>query len=311
MTLMLAALSVLIWMRLMSFFNDRARRTAPSRRALKVAGVATLAFSLVISIAPALVLAAPGIGGSGGTCGNGGSGGAGGGGNAGTVKVHDATTNLEAGETANEPWVCSFWIGFYTTDTPQTGAWQVVSWPPTGDQSVVATGDYDTSGDGVDTTVVFSLAEGHYRLEWEAAANMTSKHKTFWVACEPEDELVDPSNDPAASDEESPSVASSPSGEASPSQDESQPSDEALPSNGEESAPADPEQEVQAGNPEQGSHPGTSGGHQAPAQDGPSALPDTATSTSTKQSGVLATIGVLLILAAHAGTRRQRTLPSA
>jgi hypothetical protein len=38
-------------------------------------------------------------------------------------------------------------------------------------------------------------------------------------------------------------------------------------------------------------------------------LPDTAIPVS--QSGVLATIGVLLITAAHAGTRRERDLPPA
>jgi hypothetical protein len=38
-------------------------------------------------------------------------------------------------------------------------------------------------------------------------------------------------------------------------------------------------------------------------------LPDTATPYT--ESGVLAAIGVLLILAAHAGNRRQRQLPAA
>ena len=50
------------------------------------AGVATIAFSLVVSIAPAM--AAKG-GNADGNSGNG---------NAGVVKIHDATTDLEAGE---------------------------------------------------------------------------------------------------------------------------------------------------------------------------------------------------------------------
>jgi hypothetical protein len=54
------------------------------------------------------------------------------------------------------------------------------------------------------------------------------------------------------------------------------------------------EQDVQAGNPTGGSGP---------------MLPDTA--LPINQSGVLATIGVLLILAAHVGTRRERQLPAA
>ena len=349
------------------FVNDRIKRTAPSRRALTVAGVATLVFSLVVSIGPAL--AAPGA-----------NGGNGGGGNAGTVKIHDATTNLEAGETGNEPWVCSFFIGFYTTGVAETGDWQVVSWPPTGDGTIILTGSYDTTGDGVDTTAVFGLAEGHYRLEWQAIADNNLKHKTFWVDCEevveqeesspspepsptqvestpsddpspsqeestPSDDEspsqeASPSADPSPSQEEStPSDDESPSEEASPSQEESTPSDDESPSqeaspSQEESTPSDgespsadpspsqdeepsspdpdqePEGEVKAGNPDHGFGSGT-GGHQAPAEGGVSALPDTATSTPVTESGVLATIGVLLILVAHAGTRRVRTLPSA
>ena len=378
--------------------NDRAKRTTPSRRALTVAGVATLVFSLVVSIGPAL--AAPG--------------GNGGGGNAGTVKIHDATTNLEAGETGNEPWVCTFWIGFYTTGAAETGDWQVVSWPPTGDGTVVTTGSYDTTGDGADTTEVFSIAEGHYRLEWQAITDTTSKHKTFWVACEDEDveEGVDPSEEASPSeepspsqdestpsddespseepaprgrvhpsddepratslrpartspprrdespseepspsqdestpsddespseepspsqDESTPSDDESPSEEPSPSQDESTPSDDESPSeepspSQDESTPSDdespseepsldpsqqPEQDVKGGNPDHHGI-GSGGGAQgAPAEGGSSVLPDTATSTPTSESGVLATIGVLLILVALAGTRRERTLPSA
>jgi len=53
------------------------------------------------------------------------------------------------------------------------------------------------------------------------------------------------------------------------------------------------EQDVQSGN---------SGG-------GSDFLPDTAIPVT--ESGVLATIGLLLILAAHAGSRRERQLPAA
>src|SRR4029079_11577060 len=111
---------------------DRAQRHN-SRRALMAAGVATIAFSLVVSIAPAMA-ARPG--------------------NVTTVKIHDAATALEAAEQGNEPHVCELWVGFYASDDADTGTWQVLSWPPTGDGSIVASGTYDTSPDGVDASGV-------------------------------------------------------------------------------------------------------------------------------------------------------------
>ncbi len=134
------------------FRTDRLERPN-SRRALMVAGVVTVAFSLIVSIAPAM--AAKG-GNSNGSNGNG---------NAGVAKIHDATTDLEAGEQANEPWVCAFWVGFYASNPTEAGTWQVLSWPPTGDGTVVASGTYDTTGDGVDATGEVALADGHYRLD--------------------------------------------------------------------------------------------------------------------------------------------------
>jgi hypothetical protein len=303
--------------------TDRANRTL-SRRTLTAAGITTLAFSLIVSIGPAL--AAPGGNGNG----NGNA-------NAGTVKIHDADTSTEA--TGNDPYVCAFWIGF-SSDSGEAGVWQVLGVPPTGDGSVAASGAYDTNGDGFEATAVLTLPNGHYRLDW-TANGANAKHKTFWVACEDEgsSDEVAPSDDAAPSDASSPSEESTPSDEEAdpeggassedeipsedeaPSQDEApsedeapasdseQPSDESTPDNGADEHAGDPgasqqpEGQVKSGTSRDGESGGTGSG-----------IPDTATAAdvvNTGLSGILAAIGVLLIVVAHAGTRRERTLPTA
>jgi hypothetical protein len=341
--------------------NDRTKRMTSTRRALTVAGMATIAFSLIVSIGPAI--AAQGGNGTNVT-----SGAANGGGNAGTVKIHDAASTLEAGEVGNEPWVCEFWIGFYATDTAEIGTWHVLSWAPTGDGSIVASGSYDTGDDGVDTTSTLAPVEGHYRLEWQAVGDHTVKHKTFWVECvesavvgdsspaaaaspgedesTPSDGDVGPSDEEVATptDEESTPTdqesapsdeESTPSDEeaATPTDDESTPTDQESAPSDEESTPSDeeaatptddesgeqggsgqePEGQVKGGNPDSSPATGSDAVDPAVASGGAAALPDTAIPVNipVRQSGVLATIGVLLIIAAHAGTRRTRQLPSA
>ncbi|HEX6128428.1 MAG TPA: hypothetical protein VF071_05325 [Candidatus Limnocylindria bacterium] len=302
--------------------SDRGRKLTPTRRALAVAGAATLAFSLVLSIGP--VLAA-----------------------AGTLKVHDAATGLEV---SNRAHVCSFFVAFHGSDPELVGTWDLLSWPPGGDGSVVDSGPFDTSGDGVDVTGTLSPAPGHYRIRW-SASNDT---KTFWVDADCTEETnsepsgdgssdpspssgtdpshqADPSDDASPSSDPSPSSGTDPSHQADPSDDaspSSDPSPSTDPSQGvdpsnEANASSDPdpstaadpsddpapsqdvapvdeensgqvEQDVQAGNPTGGSG---------------SLLPDTA--LPINESGVLATIGILLILAAHVGTRRERQLPAA
>jgi hypothetical protein len=274
----------------------------PSRRALSIAGIATLALSLAMSIGPA-VGANP---------------------NSGAVKVHDASTGLEAATQGNEPWVCSFWVTFTTTDVAEAGSWQLMSWPPTGDGTVLFAGVYDTSGDGEASTDTLSPAAGHYRFEWQVTGDNNSKNKTLWVADDctadassPSQE-TSPSEEAAPSEEASPSQETSPSQEAAPSQEtspsqeaapsqETSPSQEAAPSTEPTASPA-PEQEVQHGNPPVSSP--AESGVAAPATGGVvPVLPDTAIPVS--ESGVLATIGVMLIIAAHMGSRRKRSLPTA
>lgn len=318
------------------FRTDRLERPG-SRRALMVAGVATIAFSLIVAIAPAM--AARGGNGNGNNSDNGN-----GNGNAGVAQVHDATTDLEAPVSGNEPWVCTFWVGFYASNPTEAGTWQIVSWPPTGDGTVVASGSYDTAGDGFDQTSDLSVAEGHYRLTWQTASDPNAKQKTFWVECEGTESNSDPTDEAAPSDaaaptdEESPTEEATPTGQATPTEeaapsgeesvlgeeqtpptDESEPSGEAAPTD--EASPAEenpdatdeaaptPEEGILAGNPNPVASPEAPEGDAAPAGNGATELPDT--SLPVQPSGVLATIGVLLIIAAHVGTRRARLLPAA
>ena len=243
----------------------------PSRRALLAAGVATIAVSMVLSIAP--VIAANGNGNS-GNAGNGG-------GNAGTIKIHDATTGLETAENDNDPHVCAFWVAFYAPDPFESGTWQLLSWAPTGDGSVVESGNYDTTGDGLDATSTLSPDPGHFRFEWAAAGENNSKHKTLWV-------------DETCGEDETP-----------PNEDETPPSQNSVPpSQGQ--TPPNQDQEGESGILAGNSNPVV----ENPAPDGAVAtggatttLPDT--SIPLGSSGVLAAMGLLLIVAAHAGTRRR------
>jgi hypothetical protein len=259
-------------------------RIAPTRRAMAFAGAGTIAFSLVLSIGPVL-------------------------GASGTVKIHHAGSGDDAG---NSPHVCAFYAAFYTDTTAETGSWQLIDWDDAG-RPVVEDGTYDTSGDGVDTTPELSPPAGHYRLEWLPTGD-PSKHKMLWVDEDcAEEEESDPSQEQSPSQESDPSQEQEPSEEQSPSQEpdpsqDSDPSQEPDPS--QESDPsqgANPSDEVGPGeestNPpvEQDVQSGTSGG-------GSDVLPDTAIPVT--ESGVLATIGLLLILAAHAGSRRERQLPA-
>jgi len=296
---------------------------SPSRRATLAAGVLTLALSLVVSIAPTF-----GAGGNGN-----------GNGNAGTIKVHDATTDLEATESGNEPWVCSFWVGFYTTESAELGTWELLSWPPTGDGSVVASGSYDTTGDGVDTTGVLAPGAGHYRFEWLTDGDQNSKHKTLWVAddCDAEqnsDPSTEPSSEPSTqpsvdpseepSEEPSSEPSSEPSTESSvePSETNQASSPSATPSTQPSTQPSeDPSEEpaetdqpsspsaTPSSSPESDVLSGNSG--RPTGSSTTDVLPDT--SSRVDPAGLLAGMGIALIVMAHAGWRRGRevTLPIA
>jgi hypothetical protein len=311
----------------------------PTRRALLAAGVATIAVSLVLSIAP--VIAANGNGNSG----NSGNGGNGDGGNAGTIKVYDATTGLETADSDNDPHVCGFWVAFYAPDPFESGTWQLLSWAPTGDGSVVDSGTYDTTGDGLDATATLDPDPGHFRFEWAAVGSNSSKHKTLWVdeTCgtdevPPADDEIPPGEDevppgedeippgedqvppgedevPPGEDEVPPSVDETPSTEdetapgqnnVPPSQDETPPCQNALPSSQDVTSTCQDlngESGILAGNPSTPVAENAAPEGAVATGGATTTLPDT--SIPLGSSGVLAALGLLLVVAAHAGTRRR------
>jgi hypothetical protein len=199
----------------------------PSRRALLAAGVTTLAVSLILSIAPALAAK-----GGNSDPGNGG------GGNAGAIKITDVASGQQVDDSENDPHVCAFWVGFYASEPFESGTWQLLSWAPTGDGSAVASGTYDTSGDGLDATGTLSPVAGHYRFDWMATGSSNAKHKTLWV-----DDTCVTDEDPPAEDVTPPSEDETPPSdeETLPSDEETLPSDEETPPSQEETVPSDEE----------------------------------------------------------------------
>jgi hypothetical protein len=100
----------------------------------------------------------------------------------GTVKIHRSTTSVT--DPRNEPHVCVFYLDAFGFDPAQSVTWQIQSWPPTGDRSVVDQGALalDSNGDG--RTGDQTLPNGHYKLFWNfAGEHGAAKHKVFWVSC--------------------------------------------------------------------------------------------------------------------------------
>lgn len=110
--------------------------------------------------------------------------------NDGTVKVHEG----EPGRRNDPKVACSF--HFHELGDETGGTWTVLSWPPTGDKTVVATG----SG-----TVDVTLTPGHYRVEWQTGSRKSTKHKMFWVEPCPAP-TASPSPSPTASPRPTPRV---------------------------------------------------------------------------------------------------------
>jgi hypothetical protein len=100
----------------------------------------------------------------------------------GTVKIHRSTTSVT--DRRNEPHVCVFYLDAFGFDPAQSVTWQIQSWPPTGDRTVVDQGALalDSNGDG--RTSDQTLPNGHYKLFWNfAGEHGAAKHKVFWVSC--------------------------------------------------------------------------------------------------------------------------------
>jgi hypothetical protein len=326
-----------------------------SRTPITVAGAALLGLSLLLTAAPAL-----------GAANHGDNSAPGGGNGSGNVKVHDAASGVETNGSDNEPHVCTFWLEFDFADTFEAGTWFIVSWAPTGDGSTVESGTYDTAGDGTDQSDVILLTAGHYRVEWAATGESTTKKKTFWVDARcgepaspaeespvddpappadesPVEENVPPSDDPAPPADEQPPASGDESGAEEPAppaeeqvladesgaedpappsgetvtedpappsgetvtEDPAPPSDEAeAPPSDEESAPQDAAQGDDPGSTDEGTPPnqGQLGG--SGNTDGPT-MADTSVATLPAQTGLLGTIGLLLLILVHATARRE------
>ena len=100
----------------------------------------------------------------------------------GTVKIHNSSTPVT--DRRDEPHVCVFYLDAFGFDSGQSVSWQIKSWPPTGDRTVVDQGTLtlDSSGDG--RTSDQALPNGHYKLFWTfAGEHGAAKQKVFWVSC--------------------------------------------------------------------------------------------------------------------------------
>jgi LPXTG-motif cell wall-anchored protein len=106
-------------------------------------------------------------------------------GNNGTVKiVNNGDDPMGADDRDNDPHVCQFHIFGFHFDNTSSGTWQIESWPPTGDRTVVAHGTWTADGTGQWAVAGPALADGHYELDAkQTGAPGGDKNKVFWVKC--------------------------------------------------------------------------------------------------------------------------------
>ena len=183
----------------MSTVASRAKFAVP-------AGAALIATVLTLTLA----LAAPGAGAQPVAPAHGGKAPAARNGDNGTVKIHNSATPVT--DRRNEPHVCVFYLDAFGFDPGQSVSWQIKSWPPTGNRTVVASGvlALDSSGDG--HTGDMTLPNGHYKLFWNFNGEKgLAKQKVFWVACGA------PTPPPTHHPKPRPSHGPKPSGSARPS----------------------------------------------------------------------------------------------
>ncbi|MQA02798.1 MAG: hypothetical protein GEV07_08790 [Streptosporangiales bacterium] len=125
----------------------------------------------------------------------------------GTVKVHKAETSEE--DPRNEPHVCEFYVVGNNFDAGQDVWWQIKSWPPTGDRTVVGEGTLQMDENGHGRSEDMELDSGHYKLYWNfAGENGRAKQKVFWTEC-----VTSPSETPSSE----PSPSESETGAPTPS----------------------------------------------------------------------------------------------
>lgn len=133
----------------------------------------------------------------------------------GTVKIHRSTTPVT--DRRNEPHVCVFYLDAFGFDPGRSVSWQIKSWPPTGDRSVVTSGALALDSSGGGRTGDMTLQDGHYKLFW----NFTGEHgfakqKVFWVSCAAPSPKPTPTPTPTPTPSVSPTTSPSPSPSPSP-----------------------------------------------------------------------------------------------
>src|SRR5215470_3760228 len=100
----------------------------------------------------------------------------------GTVKIHNSSTPVT--DRRDEPHVCVFYLDAFGFDPGQSVSWQIRSWPPTGDRTVVDQGTLTLDGAGDGRTSDQALPNGHYKLFWTfTGEHGAAKQKVFWVSC--------------------------------------------------------------------------------------------------------------------------------
>ncbi len=183
----------------------------------------------LVAVVLTLAFAGPGAGAS--PTAGGGKPPAAGKGDNGTVKIHRSTTPVS--DPRNEPHVCIFYLDAFGFDAGQSVSWQIKSWPPTGDRTVVSSGTLALDGNGGGFTGDMTLPNGHYKLYW----NFTGEHgfakqKVFWVACGAPTPTTPPTSPPPTS----PPPTSAPPTSAPPTPSPTAPSQ--APAPGPSSSPA-------------------------------------------------------------------------
>ena len=106
-------------------------------------------------------------------------------GNNGTVKiVNNNDDPMGADDRDNDPHVCQFHIYGFHFDKSSSGTWQIESWPPTGNRTVVASGTWTADATGQWAVAGPALADGHYELDAKQTGTPGGdKNKVFWVKC--------------------------------------------------------------------------------------------------------------------------------
>jgi hypothetical protein len=131
----------------------------------------------------------------------------------GTVKIHSSTTPVT--DPRDEPHVCLFYLDAFGFDAGQSVSWQIKSWPPTGDRTVVASGMLALDGSGDGHTGDMTLQNGHYKLFWTfTGEHGFAKQKVFWVACAaptPTPTVMTTTPTPASTPTVTPTITPSPS----------------------------------------------------------------------------------------------------